>query len=217
MPTSIACSLFTTTTATSDLKTAGRRCGAEEEIAPAFIPAGTRWGVFLRIDLKQKDRRQEGHLTAVLFCPLLSLHKMKDARSVCVCVCVCLWVILPSLCPLYEMSPDGDWFFKCWHPCLRSTPPFYTHVHTHTYTHTHTLLCAEQVRHTNISVPSSSLWLPATTIDWQKYACKQTDTHTHTHTYTHTYTYTYTRTPPFTHTHSHPNTKAQSKLNKIIY
>lgn len=48
-----------------------------------------------------------------------------------------------------EKSPDGDWFFECWHLCLRSLVLLF--------------LCAEQVRHTNImmrsAVPYHRHWL----------------------------------------------------------
>lgn len=48
-----------------------------------------------------------------------------------------------------EKSPDGDWFFECWHLCLRSLVLLF--------------LCAEQVRHTNImmrsAVPYRHHWL----------------------------------------------------------
>lgn len=48
-----------------------------------------------------------------------------------------------------EKSPDGDWFFECWHLCLRSLVLLF--------------LCAEQVRHTNImmrsAVPYRRHWL----------------------------------------------------------
>lgn len=164
----------------------------------AFIPAGSRWGVFLSIHLKQKGgRKQAGTSLLYIFALRCLCMKWKIQE-------VCVRVILPSLCLLYEMSPDGDWFFKCWHPCLRSTPPFYTHTYiytdTNSLTHTHSLLCAKQVRHTNISVPSS-LSLPVTTIDWQKYACKQIDTHTITHTCMQE------------HTYSCPSTQAQATKN----
>lgn len=76
---------------------ARQRCGPEEKIAPAFIAAGS--GEELSVHLNQKGRRQEGRGAAAQFCPLLSLHEMKDAQStsVCVCVCVCEFSSPPSV------------------------------------------------------------------------------------------------------------------------
>lgn len=55
------------------------------------------------------------------------------------------WKMLQRCRPLCEMSPDGDWFFKCWHP----TPPLRALA---------VRLCGEQLRRANVrALPAVSL------------------------------------------------------------
>lgn len=69
---------------------------------------------------------------------------------------ICSGVFLNRGCfsPFQKMSTDGDGFFKCWHPCLRKC--------SH-------LLCAEQVRQTNMMIRSSVSCRHAELIDRGKF------------------------------------------------
>lgn len=74
---------------------------------------------------------------------------------------ICSGVFLNRGCfsPFQKMSTDGDGFFKCWHPCLRKC--------SH-------LLCAEQVRQTNMMMRSSVSCRHAELIDRGKFNINHT-------------------------------------------
>lgn len=74
---------------------------------------------------------------------------------------ICSGVFLNRGCfsPFQKMSTDGDWFLKCWHPCLRKC--------SH-------LLCAEQVRQTNMMMRSSVSCRHAELIDRGKFNINHT-------------------------------------------